>query len=478
MSALEHETNTAAWTPQNLEAEMALLGAILSDNDKYAEVAETVRADDFADPVNGTIFAACGELILNGNPASPITLKSYFGNSGILEDVGGPKYLARLAASVPFLSMPHGYASAIVEESHRRALIQIGQELVDRVGDAEPHSAQDDINWAEEVLYRLGRPSSRKRDIEDLSVHLDTALREVEETYNAGGLVHGLKTGFIDLDRRLKVGMRRGDLVILAGRPSMGKTSLATDIAVNVARAGKNVSLISLEMPGSDIARRIMSERVGTSASVFDMGDGSAELFQEFFRASQELRGLPLIIDEQATLSTTELRARARRMQRGRGLDLLIVDYLQLMQPPERRRRYSNRVDEVTEISRDLKALAMEMGIPVLALSQLNRAVESRDDKRPVLRDLRESGSIEQDADQVWFLYRAEYYLANTEPKAEQFNDDEAFNKATTSWQRKMGAARNKASVIIAKSRRGGGLGSVDLHFNSDLPKFSDLRKD
>src|SRR5690348_11612615 len=404
--------------PHNYEAEMALLGAILANNLVFDKVNEFLRPDHFADALHGRIYEAAGKLIERGQIADALTLKSLFDQDPALIEHGGAAYLARLAGSVVTIINAEDYGRVIHDLHLRRQLIELGEEMVNVAhGQDLDLPATGQIETAEEQLFRLSETG---------------AVKMAEAAVNREGHVTGVTTGLIDLDKKLG-GLQPSDLVILAGRPSMGKTALATNIAFNAAQAhmespenGGRVAFFSLEMSAEQLAMRILAERTEISSDRIRRGEISRDDdFTRLVIAAQELQKLPMHIDDTPGLTVPALRTRARRLKRRHGLGLIVVDYLQLMRSPAGFRN-ENRVQEVSEITRGLKAIAKELDVPVLALSQLSRAVEQRDDKRPQLADLRESGSIEQDADVVMFIFREQYYHERGEPKQ---RDDESSEK-------------------------------------------------
>jgi len=470
--------------PHNAEIEAALLGAILTNNRAFEKVSEILEPAHFYEPVHGRIYEAAARLIERGQVASPLTLRHFFEQDEGLAQVGGGQYLFDLAASVISVVNVADYARTIHDMYLRRQLIGLGEDVVN---EAYRHdldkAATDQIEDAEQRLYDLATLGEAERGIVSLKHASLVAVEEAEQAFKREGHVVGVTTGLKDLDRKLG-GLHPSDLIILAGRPSMGKTALATNIAYNAARAAKpadgggpgqshRVLFFSLEMSAEQLATRILSQESAIPSDKIRRGEISNDEFQAFAVASQEMSRVPLFIDDTPAITVATMRTRARRLKRQNGLDLIVVDYLQLLQP-SLGRRSDNRVQEISEITRGLKTLAKELNVPVLALSQLSRAVEQREDKRPQLADLRESGSIEQDADVVMFIFREEYYLEKGEPirgvddKAGKFEDRHA------NWQERMAEARNTASVIIAKQRHGP-VGSISLYFDGTLTKFADL---
>lgn len=465
--------------PFNLESEQAVLGSILYDNEIYFRVTVILKSEHFFDPVHRLIFDACRALIEQSRLASPALIDaSLSAIPGYLE-AGGRKYLEQLAANVPSTAGALDYARVIAEMSVRRGLISIGGDMIERARaamlDDEPGAQLAD---AEQALYNLAEKGKYGGGFKTFRTAIFEAIEIATAAVKRDGGLAGVATGLRDLDHTLG-GLHPSDLIILAGRPSMGKSSLATNIALNVARAykperqpdgtmkasaGGVVGLFSLEMSSDQLATRILSEVSGVPSNEIRRGDIGQEQFERIYLASRELESLPLYIDDTGGLSVGQLGARARRLKRQHGLNLLVIDYLQLLTGSQK--RGDNRVQEITEISMALKALAKELQVPVLALSQLSRQVESRDDKRPQLSDLRESGSIEQDADVVLFIFREEYYLKRAEPRMDSPEHIE--------WQQKCDDIRGIAEVIIGKQRHGP-IGKVELAFQENLTKFTNL---
>ncbi len=469
--------------PHNIEAEQALLGALLVNNEVYDRVADMLRPEHFYDPVHGRIYEVIEARIQRNALASPVTLKAFFEDDPGLAELGGPAYLARLAGAAISIFAARDYAQMIHDLAIRRELIELGHEIAGRAAEMSVDSdPADQIVEAEQRLYTLAEQGNAETGFRSFLSAVTDAVRVANAAYDRDGGLAGLATGLTDLDRQLG-GLHPSDLLILAGRPSMGKTSLATNIAFNVARRyrkglrpdgtegavdGGVVGFFSLEMSAEQLAARILSEASEVPSAQIRRGDMTEEEFRRFLEAAKELESCPLFIDDTPALPISQLAARARRLKRTEGLDLLVVDYLQLVRPA--RSRGDSRVNEVSEITQGLKAIAKELDIPVLALSQLSRQVESREDKRPQLADLRESGSIEQDADVVMFVYRAEYYKEREKPG----EDDQ---DAITRWQAEMDRLSGKAEVIIGKQRHGP-IGTVELSFDGRFTRFGNLARD
>jgi len=466
--------------PYNTEAEQALLGALLIDNTAFERVGELVKPEHFGNAMHGRIFEAVAKLIERGQEASPVTLKGVFAADEALKMIGGDRYLGQLAGAGAILLHIEDYARAVRDLYLRRRLIMLGGEVVDAAYSADldnpagPFAAAGQIERAEAQLYELAETGLAGSGFAPIGAAMHRAIVMAEAAYKRDAKIVGVPTGFEDLDRLLG-GFHRSDLVILAGRPAMGKTALATDLAFNAACNGETAGFFSLEMADAQLGARVLG---GVTKIPSDWvrrgGDLNSGQFDKLLKAQQDYGGLPLWIDDTPALSVPGLRARARRLKRQRGLALVVVDYLQLLQPTRPNGRgEQNRVQEVSEITRGLKALAKELDVPVLALSQLSRAVESRDDKRPLLSDLRDSGSIEQDADVVMFIFREEYYLREPDPAdAEKPAEDPKW----AAWRDKLAAVRNKTEIIIAKQRNGP-VGVVKLHFDHATTRFSNLAK-
>ncbi len=463
--------------PHNIEAEQALLGALLVNNVTFEKVGELLRPEHFYDPVHGRIYKAIATLINRGQIADPKTLRGAFERDPALEAVGGANYLVDLAANIVTIFNVADYAALIHDLYLRRQLIDLGTDLVNEAFQQDiDKSATAQIEATESKLFELAQTGETDRGFIELKKALTTSIKMAEEAYKRDSHITGVTTGFRDMDRKMG-GLQRSDLIILAGRPAMGKTALATNMAFNAAHAyyktegreGAGVAFFSLEMSSEQLATRLLGDFSSVPSDKIRRGEIKNEDFTKFLEASQTLSRVPLFIDDTPGLSVAALRTRARRLKRmAPHVGLIVIDYLQLLHGSGTKRE-ENRVQEVSEISRGLKTLAKELNIPVLALSQLSRAVESREDNKPQLSDLRESGSIEQDADVVMFIFREEYYLMrNGEPKP----DDKNFDK----WQRDMTNAHNIAEVIVAKQRHGP-VGTVRMHFDGQFTRFSDLEK-
>jgi replicative DNA helicase len=481
---LAPDAGTAAFrsAPHNIEAEQSLLGAILVNNDAFYRVSDFLEPKHFFEPLHQTIYETAGSLIRMGKVATPVTLKTFLPAD---TDIGGMtigQYLARLAAEATTIINAQDYGRTVYDLSLRRDLIRIGEDMVNVAFDAPVDFApRAQIEDAERQLYELAETGRYDGGFQRFSQALTTAVDLAAKAFQRDGKLSGIATGLRDLDNKMG-GLQHSDLIIVAGRPGMGKTALATNIAYNIAKAhraevqpdgtmksinGGIVGFFSCEMSAEQLATRILAEQTSIASSMIRRGGISEADFEKIRDYSIELQSLPLYVDETGGLSISQLTARARRLKRQKGLDMIVIDYIQLLQGSGK--KSDNRVQEVTEITTNLKALAKELNVPIIALSQLSRQVENRDDKRPQLADLRESGSIEQDADVVIFVYREEYYLQNKEPRP---GTPEYAN-----WQADMDRAHGKAEIIIGKQRHGP-TGTVDVQFEGQFTRFSDLAPD
>lgn len=467
--------------PHNEEVEQALLGALLVNNRALEKVSEFLRPEHFYNPVHGRIFEAITKFVERGQDASPITLKNFFEKDQDLAHVGGGQYLSDLASHVISVVNVEDYGRVVYELHLRRALISLGEDVVNDAYDHDvDQNAQDQIEQTEKRLFDLATAGDYKGGFVSFNESLTRAIQQAEIAYQREGLVTGVTTGLVDIDKKLG-GLQKSDLLILAGRPSMGKSALATNMGMNAARTylqsggkeGAVVGLFSLEMSAEQLAGRILADLSGVPSDKIRRGEVKDTDFHKFVEASQQMSQAPLFIDDTAALTLSAIRTRSRRLKRQHNLGLIIIDYLQLIQGSGRGGQES-RVQEVSEITRGLKALAKELDVPVLALSQLSRAVESRDNKRPQLSDLRESGSIEQDADIVMFVYREEYYLEREQPASRPEEASDKFASRHDDWLKRMEESHNVAECIIAKQRHGP-IGTVKLHFEGEFTRFSDL---
>jgi replicative DNA helicase len=466
--------------PHNIEAEQALLGAILVNNEAFYRVSDFLEHRHFYEPAHQRIYEITGTLVRSGKVATPVTLKTFLPADVDIAGLTVSQYLARLAAEATTVINAEDYGRTIYDLALRRALILIGEDLVNTAYDAPVDSPpREQIEDAERQLYELAETGRYDGGFQRFATAVTTAVDMAARAYQRDGRLSGIATGLAELDSKMG-GLQHSDLIILAGRPGMGKTALATNIAYNIARAwqhevkpdgrietlnGGVVGFFSLEMSAEQLATRIISEQTGIPSHKIRRGEIDQDEFDKIAAVAREMETLPLYIDETGGLSIAQLAARARRLKRQRGLDVLVIDYVQLLSGSAKRAAES-RVQEITEITTRLKALAKELNVPILALSQLSRQVENRDDKRPQLSDLRESGSIEQDADVVMFVFREEYYLSNKEPRPG--------TEEHIKWQTELEAAYGKAEIIIGKQRHGP-TGTVQLQFDAEVTRFGNL---
>lgn len=478
------ETVNKQKLPQNIEAEQALIGAILANNKAFEKISEFLKPQHFADPVHEKIFEIMSKLISRGHIADVITLKNYFEQEGSLADLGGAQYLLKLAESASPLTNVEYYGQFIYDKYLRRELINAGTEIVNNAFiESTDISATDQIEAAEQQLFKLSDQGETQGGFLDFSQALASTLGYIEQAYQKEGKISGLSTGLERLDYKTG-GLNNSDLIIIAGRPAMGKTALATNIAYNVAeymsRAkdldphDRGVAFFSLEMSADQLASRILSTVTQTPGQKMRTGELDNAQFTRIAAAVRELENIPLYIDDTPGVTIGGIRTRARRLKRTKGLGLIVIDYIQLITGSNNKKNEGNRVQELSEISRGLKILAKELKVPVIALSQLNRGVESRDDKRPLMSDLRESGSIEQDADIVMFVFRENYYIRNEEPKQKQNETAEHLQHRIEEWQKKDRETANMAEVIIGKQRHGP-TGTVKLFWNGEYAQFGNL---
>ena len=475
--------------PVNYEAEQALLGAILANNTALDKVVDFLRAEHFAEPVHGRIFEASRKLIDRGQIADWVQLKNLFEQDGALEEVRGAEYLKKLQDSAISIINAGDYGRTIHDLFLRRQLIVVGEDMVNDAFDHDLDSpSTEQIESAEQKLYNLSESGQIEGGFQAFSWALTRAVEMAEAARKRDGHMAGVPTGFIDLDRLLG-GLQKSDLVVVAGRPSMGKTALATNIGFNAAKVIQKtpsdldaaahglegvIGFFSLEMSAEQLATRILAEVSKVPSQKIRRGELSDDDFDRVVHASAELAAIPLFIDDTPAISVSQLRTRTRRLKRQHGLALIIVDYLQLMRPTSGVRA-ENRVQEVSDITRGLKAIAKELNVPVLAVSQLSRAVEQREDKRPQLSDLRESGSIEQDSDVVMFVFREQYYLERAEPTQRPEESDEKYDTRHDKWKQLCQKALGRAEIIIAKQRHGP-IGTRNLTFDGPTTKFSDYQ--
>ena len=464
--------NQTKMLPNNIEAEQAIIGSILVSNEIFDEVSPIINNSKFYDPIHQKIFAAIENLISKGMLANPITLKNYFENDKNLIELEGHEYLVKVTKFSTSLRQAIEYAKIIYDMYVRRELIKISEATIDNASNKNiDQSGEKIIEDSEKLLFDLAERGSFFKSFIKFDVALTQTIEMASKAYkNIEGIV-GVPTGLTDLDDRLG-GLHNQDLVIIAGRPSMGKTALATNIAFNAAKkiqekgSKYSVAFFSLEMSSEQLSTRILSEQSRIRSNDIRRGKISEEQFDKFIETSKNISELPLYIDETPAISIAALSNRARRIKRLFGLELVVIDYIQLMKATNIKKNES-RVQEISEITQGLKALAKELNVPVLALSQLSRAVEQRDDKKPQLADLRESGSIEQDADVVMFVYREAYYLERKEPRPATVEHAE--------WQAKMNDISNLAEIMIGKQRHGP-TGNIKVEFESMFTKFRDIQ--
>ena len=457
--------------PSNLEAEQALLGSILVNNDIIDEVSTIINPNSFYDPAHNKIYEVVETLNNKGMIANPITLKNYFEKDDMLNEVGGTEYLVKLTRFSSSTKQSIDYAKVIHEMYLRRELILISDNLSSETLNAKEQSAEKIIEGTEKSLFDLAERGSFSQSFLKFNQALDQTIEMATLAMKNDHGIVGVPTGLTDLDEKLG-GLHKSDLVILAGRPGMGKTALATNIAYHAAQTllsrqeKSSVAFFSLEMSSEQLSTRILSEQARISSDSIRRGKVTEEEINRYIETSRNIYNLPLYIDETPAITIATLSNRARRIKRLFGLSLIVVDYIQLMRSASN--KVEGRVQEVSEITQGLKALAKELKVPVLALSQLSRAVEQRDDKQPLLSDLRESGSIEQDADVVMFVYREAYYLGNKEPKMGSIEHAE--------WQSKMNDVNGLADIILGKQRHGP-IGNIKVEFEGIYTKFKDLTK-
>ena len=470
----------------NIEAEIALIGCLLWDNRNYEKISDFLDESHFVEQNHQIIFKQIRELLNKNILVSPITLKNYLSENEFGLEI--TKYLNQIKDSSPSTQNTFQYAKIIYELHIKRSLIGIGQNIIQETfGIHTENTGETLIENAENDLYNLSNTGSAERKYSKFGDSLKDAVNIINEAFKREGKIAGVSSGLRDLDIKLG-GLHKSDLVIIAGRPSMGKTALGTNIAFNVAKNfkekidefgnsklidGGKVAFFSLEMSSEQLATRILAEQTKISGDKMRKAELSKDDFKKIAKATSELEDLDLFIDDNPILTIATLRARARRLQRLYGINLIIVDYLQLMSSSNKSKN-EGRVQEISEITRGLKAIAKELDIPIIALSQLSRQVEQREDKRPLLSDLRESGTIEQDSDVVMFIFRESYYLERMEPIKKPEESEEKYLERTSRWQELCEKAHNTAEIIIAKQRHGP-IGTIKTHFESNYTKFSDL---
>src|ERR1700749_4563266 len=463
--------------PYDIEIEQALLGSLLVDNQALERVSALIKPDHFYDPLHARIFEIMSQAFERGSfVLTPLTLHAAMKADPGLIEVGGIAYLAGLASAAPAMPNVRDYGRILQELAVRRSLIRIGEDIVNTAYEAPTDKGPaEQIAEAEKALYSVSESSKYGEGPLDFHEALRRAVESAEKAQARGGRISGVTSGFTDIHHLLG-GLQPSDLLILAGRPGMGKTALGTNMAFHAARAyvqdmeagaefprGAPVLFFSLEMAAQQLSGRILAEQTEIEMWKIRNGKFTDTEWEKFVLTMQELSALPLYIDDSGGISIAQIAARARRMKREKNIGLLIIDYLQLVAPS---RRHENRVQEITEVTKGLKTLAKELNVPVLALSQLSRGVDARDDKRPVLSDLRESGSIEQDADVVMFVFREEYYLKSREP--------EPGSAEHAKWMEKLDRATNRAEVMGEKHRHGA-TRAIDLVFEGNYPRFSNM---
>ena len=473
--------NTDELMPHSIEAEQQLLGGLLNNNDLYYSLEDKVDPEHFYDPVHSRIFEIISTRIKDGKLASAVTVNTFLTEDEGLKELGGSSYLAQLMAGSVASSAIKDYSKLVYDLAIRRELIILGQEISSRAQSIKvDEQPEEQIILAEQNLYKIGDSGKSETGFKSFLKALGEAVQVANAAHHRDGNLAGISTGFIDLDKKMG-GLHSSDLIILAGRPSMGKTSLATNIAYNIAKSfkkndnadgtsetvnGGTDGFYSVEMSAEQLAARILSETAEIPSEQIRRGDMTESEFRRFVEAAKSIESSPLFIDDTPALTIAQLASRARRLKRTHGLDALIIDYLQLVRAGSSR---DNRVNEISEITQGLKAIAKELNIPVIALSQLSRQVENRDDKRPQLADLRESGSIEQDADVVLFVYREEYYKEREKPS------DHDLEKMAI-WQEEMDRLHGRAELILGKQRHGP-IGTVELSFEGKYTRFGNLVK-
>ncbi len=470
----------------NFDAEIALIGCILWDNRNYEKISDFLQDEHFVDQNNKIIFKTIKNLLEKNILVSPITLKNYLPESE--KKVDNVKYLNQIKDSAPSTQNTYNYAKIIYDLYLKRNLVGIAHNIVQEASNNNENiESVNLIENAENDLYNLSQTGNAERKFTDFNIALKNAVDVISEAYKRDGKIAGVPTGFKDLDKKLG-GLHKSDLIIIAGRPSMGKTALGTNIAFNCALKykeskdefenikvidGGKVAFFSLEMSSEQLATRILAEQTKISGDKMRKAELNKEDFNKIAKTSSKLENLNLIIDDNPILTIPTLRARARRLKRLHDINLIIIDYLQLMSSSSTKKN-DGRVQEISEITRGLKSIAKELNIPIIALSQLSRQVEQREDKRPQLSDLRESGTIEQDSDVVMFIYRESYYLERMEPIRKPEEDDLKYSERVSRWQQLNNDSYNKAEIIIAKQRHGP-IGSIKMHFDANYTKFSDL---
>jgi replicative DNA helicase len=466
--------------PYDIDIEQALLGAILADNRAMERASALIKPEHFYDPLHGRIFETMTQMIERGGVVvTPLTLHATMKSDPGVIETGGQAYFDALRAAAPAIPNIRDFGNILADLYVRRSLIRIGEDIVNTAYDAPTEkTSKDQIAEAEKALYAVAETNKYGEGALDFHEALRLAVESAEKAHARGGRISGVTSGFTDIDNLLG-GLQPSDLLILAGRPGMGKTALGTNMAFHCAKqymrdlesnaeypSGTPVLFFSLEMAAQQLSARILSEQAELEMWKIRNGKFSESEWEKFVLTMQDLSSLPLYIDDSGGISIAQIAARARRLKREKNIGLIIIDYLQLVEPS---RRHENRVQEITEVTKGLKTLAKELNVPVLALSQLSRGVDARDDKRPVLSDLRESGSIEQDADVVMFVYREEYYLKSREP--------EPGSAEHAKWMEKLERATNRAEVLVEKHRHGA-TRAIDLVFEGMYTRFSNMASD
>ncbi len=480
-SLIENSTSSEKKMPQNLEAEQSLLGSILFDNKILEDLPTNFNSQYFFDPLHANIYDACITLTDISRLADPLTLKNYLNDNNLNNDIDIEKYLLDLREGVLSLSKAKFYAEEIKNCYIRRSLIRIADDLIYKSINPKIEVTPDqEISETEEKLYDLAEKDKINSGPIDFKSVLTSATNQINEAFTRKGKLSGVDTGFSGLNRQLG-GLNKSDLIVLAGRPAMGKTALATNIGFNAAKSNNtsqnnSILIFSLEMSAEQLAQRILAEQTTIDSHKLRNGDINEKEFAKLVATQNDIYNLPFFIDDTPAISVGQIASRARRLKRTSGLGLIIIDYIQLIQG-SKASEAQGRVQEISNITRGLKSIAKELNVPILALSQLSRAVEQREDKRPILADLRESGSIEQDADVVMFVYREEYYLDKSEPSQRENENKESFNERFIKWQDRRNLAEGKAEIIISKQRHGP-TGIVQVQFEAKYTRFMDLAKD
>lgn len=476
LNDIPHIAPISRTLPSNIQAEQMLIGAILVNHDYLNVVSEFLRVEHFFEPLHQKIYNAIELITEKGLIATPVTLKSMLERDELFQSLGGSEYLGRVVTMSMMVINPLDYGKIIYDLAVRRRLITIGEEVVNNAYDSSlEYDANQQIEHAEGKLYNLASEGINDKSFIKIGLSLADSLASINRAMKNSAHVIGVSTGLIDLDHILS-GFHNSDLVIIAGRPSMGKTAFAINLAVNACtsmlsqksesdKEAKSVGFFSLEMSSEQLTTRLLSMYTEIDSSALRSGHITEDKYNRLRKEVINLSSLPFFIDDTPALSIGAIRSRARKMKRKHNLGILFIDYLQLIRGIS---KAENRVNEISEITQGLKAIAKELNIPIIALAQLSRAVELRDDKKPMLSDLRESGSIEQDSDIVMFIYREEYYLTRKEPST---GDDKH-----TEWLNKLNKVYNVADIIIAKHRNGP-IGNIQLHYDSQYSKFSNLQK-